>query len=295
MTTSTRLAVLSVLVAIGAVATYVLLLGVAMVRNHPEGYVIAFAAATALAVLAVARARTRRWPAWVALGVTSLLLIAGAWFNFVARGCPIRRRRSRWARRHRTSPCPMRRAGPSRSRTIAGRSRWCSSSTAAIGDRSACPSSKVLEPSFRRPSRPASRSSPSRPIPMSGASSSPRACASAIGSSPTAISRWRGAMGSSTRAGDRRARTCRARPRWCWTAGGRALVLGQPQLPGAARSRRRAPRGAFPRGGKGLESPHEDPHRGRGVRRIRPRRRRWASWWRRSTSWGSTRCGSRKC
>ena len=88
MSTSTRLAVLSVLVAIGAVATYVLLLGVAVVRNHPEGYVIAFAVATALAVLAVIRARTRRWPAWVALGVTSLLLSAGAWFNFVVTRVP---------------------------------------------------------------------------------------------------------------------------------------------------------------------------------------------------------------
>lgn len=88
MSTSTRLAVLSVLVAIGAVATYVLLLGVAVVRNHPEGYVIAFAVATALAVLAVVRARTRRWPAWVALGITSLLLIAGAWFNFVVTRVP---------------------------------------------------------------------------------------------------------------------------------------------------------------------------------------------------------------
>ena len=88
MSTSTRLAVLSVLVAIGAVATYVLLLGVAVVRNHPEGYVIAFAVATALAVLAVVRARTRRWPAWVALGVTSLLLIAGAGFNFVVTRVP---------------------------------------------------------------------------------------------------------------------------------------------------------------------------------------------------------------
>ena len=83
MSSSTRLAVLSVLVALGAVATYVLLLGVAVVRNHPEGYVIAFALATGLAVLAVVRARTRRWPAWAALGVTSLLLVAGAWFNFV--------------------------------------------------------------------------------------------------------------------------------------------------------------------------------------------------------------------
>lgn len=88
MSTSTRLAVLSVLVAIGAGATYVLLLGVAMVRNHPEGYVIAFAVATGLAVLGVIRARTRRWPAWVALGVTSLLLIAGAWFNFVVTRVP---------------------------------------------------------------------------------------------------------------------------------------------------------------------------------------------------------------
>ena len=88
MSTSTRLAVLSVLVALGAVATYVLLLGVAVVRNHPEGYVIAFALATGLAVLAVVRARTRRWPAWAALGVTSLLLVAGAWFNFVGARVP---------------------------------------------------------------------------------------------------------------------------------------------------------------------------------------------------------------
>jgi len=80
--------VLSVLVALGAVATYVLLLGVAVVRNHPEGYVIAFALATGLAVLAVVRARTRRWPAWAALGVTSLLLVAGAWFNFVVARVP---------------------------------------------------------------------------------------------------------------------------------------------------------------------------------------------------------------
>jgi hypothetical protein len=88
VSTSTRLAVLSVLVALGAVATYVLLLGVAVVRNHPEGYVIAFALATGLAVLAVVRARTRRWPAWAALGVTSLLLVAGAWFNFVVARVP---------------------------------------------------------------------------------------------------------------------------------------------------------------------------------------------------------------
>ena len=88
MTTSTWLAVVSILVAIGAVAAYVLLLGVAVVRNHPEGYVVAFALATGLAVLAVARARTRRWPAWLALGFTSLVLIGGAWFNFVGARVP---------------------------------------------------------------------------------------------------------------------------------------------------------------------------------------------------------------
>ena len=43
MTASGRLAALSVVVAIGAVAAYVLLLRVAVVRNHPEGYVVAFA------------------------------------------------------------------------------------------------------------------------------------------------------------------------------------------------------------------------------------------------------------
>ena len=88
MTASTRLAALSVVIAIGAVASYVLLLRVALVRNHPEGYVIAFALATALAALAVVRARVRRWPAWLALGLSSLLLVAGAWFNFVAARVP---------------------------------------------------------------------------------------------------------------------------------------------------------------------------------------------------------------
>ena len=85
---STRLATLSVLVALGAVATYVLLFRVATIRNHPEGYVLAFAVATALAALAVARARGRRWPAWLALGFSGLLLMAGAWFNFVAARVP---------------------------------------------------------------------------------------------------------------------------------------------------------------------------------------------------------------
>ena len=86
--TSPWLAVLSVVVAIGAAATYALLLRVALVRNHPEGYVVAFALATALAALAVARARGRRWPAWLALGLSSLLLVAGTWFNFVGARVP---------------------------------------------------------------------------------------------------------------------------------------------------------------------------------------------------------------
>ena len=87
-TSSGRLAALSVLIAVGAIAAYVLLLRVAVVRNHPEGYVIAFAVATALAVLAVVRARGRRWPAWLALGLSSLLLVAGGWFNFVGARVP---------------------------------------------------------------------------------------------------------------------------------------------------------------------------------------------------------------
>lgn len=86
--TSGRLAALSVGIAIGAVAAYPLLFRIAMVRNHPEGYVVACALATALAALAVVRARARRWPAWVALGLSSLLLVAGAWFNFVAARVP---------------------------------------------------------------------------------------------------------------------------------------------------------------------------------------------------------------
>jgi len=82
--TSGRLAALSVLVAVGAIAAYVLLLRVAVVRNHPEGYVVAFAVATALAALAVARARRRRCRALRVLGFSVILLASGAWFNFVS-------------------------------------------------------------------------------------------------------------------------------------------------------------------------------------------------------------------
>ena len=86
--TSAWLALLSAVIAIGAPVVYMLLLRVAVVRNHPEGYVVAFAVATALAGLAVARARTRRWPAWSMLALTSVLLIGGAWFNFVGARVP---------------------------------------------------------------------------------------------------------------------------------------------------------------------------------------------------------------
>ena len=89
MTSSARLAALSMVIAIGAAPAYALLLRVAAVRNHPEGYVVAFALATALAALAVIRAPARRWPAWLALGLSSLLLVAGAWFNFVVAQVPV--------------------------------------------------------------------------------------------------------------------------------------------------------------------------------------------------------------
>src|SRR5262245_20363774 len=85
---SGALAVISALVSIGAIAAYASLLRVAAVRNHPDGYVIAFGLTVIVAVLAVVRARRRRWPAWLALGFSSLLLLAGAWFNFVGARVP---------------------------------------------------------------------------------------------------------------------------------------------------------------------------------------------------------------
>jgi hypothetical protein len=63
VTSSDRLAALGVVVAVAPVVAYALLLRVAIVRNHAEAYVVGFAAATALAVGAVRRAGTRRWPA----------------------------------------------------------------------------------------------------------------------------------------------------------------------------------------------------------------------------------------
>ena len=85
---STLLTVLSLVVAVAAPVAYASLLRVPLVRNHPEGYVVAFAVAVVLAALAVARARGRRWPAWIALGLTSLMLMGGAWLNFVVARVP---------------------------------------------------------------------------------------------------------------------------------------------------------------------------------------------------------------
>ena len=45
---------------------------------------IAAALGTALAALAVARARARRWPAWLALGLASLLLVGSALLGLAA-------------------------------------------------------------------------------------------------------------------------------------------------------------------------------------------------------------------
>jgi AhpC/TSA family len=88
MSSTVRLAIPSVLIAAGAIAAYVLLLGVPVVRNHPEGYVLAFAVATGLPILGLWRGGRPRWPAWVALGVSGLLLVGGAWFNFVVARVP---------------------------------------------------------------------------------------------------------------------------------------------------------------------------------------------------------------
>jgi hypothetical protein len=62
--TPARLSALSVVVAVGAVVAYSALLRVPVVRNHPEGYVVAFALATVLGALALRR--SRRWYAWLA-------------------------------------------------------------------------------------------------------------------------------------------------------------------------------------------------------------------------------------
>ena len=85
---SVRLALLSVVVAFGAIAAYVMLLRVPLVRNHPEGYVIVFVIATLLPSFALWRGYRPRWPSCVALVIAVPLLIAGAWFDCVVARVP---------------------------------------------------------------------------------------------------------------------------------------------------------------------------------------------------------------
>jgi hypothetical protein len=80
------LAVLSLLISVGAVAVYSQLLRVPAVRNHPEGYVAAFAIAATIAALAVALGR--RWYGWATLVLSLVLLLGSATFNFVLARIP---------------------------------------------------------------------------------------------------------------------------------------------------------------------------------------------------------------
>lgn len=84
--TAGRLAALSALICASTVAAYALLLGVPSVRNHPEGYVAAFAIAATVAGLGLALAR--RWYGWLAAGLSLLLLGLGAYTNFVMTRIP---------------------------------------------------------------------------------------------------------------------------------------------------------------------------------------------------------------
>jgi hypothetical protein len=84
--TASRLATLSLLICVVTVVTYSLLLGVPAIRNHPEGYVAAFAIAATVAGLSVAL--RRRLYGWVALAVALLLLTLGSYTNFVMARIP---------------------------------------------------------------------------------------------------------------------------------------------------------------------------------------------------------------
>jgi len=79
-------ALLSVLLSLAAIAGYIVFLRVAAVRNHPELYLVAFAIATLIA--GVATWRAARWPNFVALGLSVVLLILGGVFNFVLAKIP---------------------------------------------------------------------------------------------------------------------------------------------------------------------------------------------------------------
>jgi hypothetical protein len=79
-------ALLSALLSLGAIAGYFAFLRVPGVRNHPELYLVAFALATAIAGVACWRAS--RWPNFVALALSAVLLILGGFFNFVLAKIP---------------------------------------------------------------------------------------------------------------------------------------------------------------------------------------------------------------
>jgi len=79
-------ALVSVVLALGAIAVYVALLRVTVVRNHPELYLLAFAVAAVIAAAATWRAA--RWPNFVALGLSVVLLILGGYFNFALARIP---------------------------------------------------------------------------------------------------------------------------------------------------------------------------------------------------------------
>ena len=79
-------ALLSVLFSLGAIAGYYAFLRVPAVRNHPALYLVAFAVATVIAGAATWHAA--RWPNFVALGLSVVLLILGGYFNFVLARVP---------------------------------------------------------------------------------------------------------------------------------------------------------------------------------------------------------------
>ena len=79
-------ALLSVLLSLAAIAGYIAFLRVSTVRNHPELYLVAFAVATVIA--GVATWRAARWPNFVALGLSVVLLTLGGVFNFVLAKIP---------------------------------------------------------------------------------------------------------------------------------------------------------------------------------------------------------------
>jgi hypothetical protein len=79
-------ALASVLLCVGAIAGYYALLRVPAIRNHPALSLVAFALAAVIA--GVATWRAARWPNFVALGLSVVLLILGAYFNFVLARVP---------------------------------------------------------------------------------------------------------------------------------------------------------------------------------------------------------------